>query len=107
MPTLPAGHPRRSHPPDLSHPPGALIRCYVVRCAVCEKKKLTLPGANNKDDEAEPTLRKGGWRETRKLTEDDSRHWVCPIHTKEGSYAVYKTDDYRIELGPGDVHGLE
>lgn len=86
--------------------PGALTRCYKAVCAVCERTDIV--DAHDKSHDAGPQLRDLGWKETTRLTEGDSRHWICPKHHEPGSYKVYrdKEADHRVELGPGDVGGL-
>lgn len=86
--------------------PGALTRCYRCECAVCGR--VDHVNAHDKNHDAEPVLRNNGWKETTRLTEDDSRHWICPQHHEPGSYKVYrdKENEHRVELGPDDVHGL-
>jgi len=55
-----------------------------------------------------PHLRRHGWKQTKQLTEDDTRHWICSTCREPGSYKVYRDKEIqREELGPGDVPGLE
>lgn len=86
--------------------PGALTRCYRAVCAVCKREEIV--DAHDKSSDAAPVLQDLGWRQTTRLTESNSRHWICPAHHEPGSYKVYrdKETDQRIELGPGDVRGL-
>jgi len=88
--------------------PGALTRCYKATCAVCKKTQTV--DAHDKNHDAEPQLRDLGWKETTRLTEDDSRHWICPKHHEPGSYKVFvDKENARQEVGPGkpaSVHGL-
>lgn len=45
--------------------------------------------------------------QTTRLTEDDSRHWICSKHHEPGSYKIWRDkENERIEVGPGDVPGL-
>jgi hypothetical protein len=99
--------PARPRPKLNSTPgPGALTRCYKATCAVCRRTQVV--DAHDKDQDAAPQLRDLGWKQTTRLTESDSRHWICAQHHEAGSYKVYrdKENEHRIELGPGDVRGL-
>jgi hypothetical protein len=86
--------------------PGALTRCYKATCAVCKRTEIV--DAHDKRNDAVPQLQDLGWKRTTKLTDSDSRHWICPAHHEPGSYKVYrdKENEHRVELGPGDVRGL-
>jgi hypothetical protein len=86
--------------------PGVLNRCYKATCAVCRRTQTV--DAHDKENDAAPELRDLGWKQTTRLTEDDSRHWICLQHHEPGSYKVYrdKEADQRTELGPGDMLGL-
>lgn len=86
--------------------PGAVTRCYKATCAICQRVEIV--DAHDKENDAHPVLRENGWKQTRKLTDDDRRHWICPKHHEPGSYKVYrdKEADRPVELGPGDVYGL-
>ena len=86
--------------------PGALTRCYKAMCAVCRRTQIV--DAHDKDHDAEPQLRELGWKETTRLTEGDTRHWICSQHHESGSYKVFrdKENRHRVEIGLGDVRGL-
>jgi len=85
---------------------GTLTRCYKAVCAVCKRTQIV--DAHDKNHDAEPQLRELGWKETTRLTDGDSRHWICPQHHEPGSYKVYRDveHEHRIELGPEDVQSL-
>jgi hypothetical protein len=85
--------------------PGALTRCYKATCAVCGRTEIV--DAHDKEQDAEPELRDLGWKETTRLTDGSSRHWICPVHHEPGSYKIWRDKEQdRTEIGPGDVHGL-
>lgn len=86
--------------------PGAVTRCYKATCAICRQTQIV--DAHDKETDAWPQLRDLGWRQTTRLTESDSKHWICPQHHESGSYKIYRNKEHeqRIELGPGDVRGL-
>jgi hypothetical protein len=85
--------------------PGELTRCYKATCGVCGRTQTV--DAHDRRNDAWPQLRDLGWKETTRLTEDDSRHWICPAHHEPGSYKVYhdKKNDRR-EVEPGEIRGL-
>jgi hypothetical protein len=85
--------------------PGAVSRCYKATCAVCGRTDIY--DGHDKQNDIWPQLRENGWKQTTRLTEDDRRHWICPTHHEPGSYKVFRDKEQdRIEIGPGDVHGL-
>ena len=86
--------------------PGAITRCYKAMCAVCGRTDIY--DGHDKERDVWPQLREHGWKQTTRLTEDDSRHWICAKHHEPGSYKVYRDKEIqRVELGSGDVPGLE
>lgn len=65
-------------------------------------------GGHGKERDVWPQLRDHGWKQTTRLTEGDTRHWICSTCHQVGSYKVYRDKEpRREELGPGDVPGLE
>ncbi|MCS3679363.1 hypothetical protein GGP72_003323 [Salinibacter ruber] len=86
--------------------PGAVTRCYKAMCAVCGRTDIY--DGHDKERDVWPQLREHGWKQTTRLTEGGSRHWICAKHHEPGSYKVYRDKEIqRVELGPGDVPGLE
>ena len=86
--------------------PGAVTRCYKAMCAVCGRTDIY--DGHDKERDVWPKLRQHGWKQTKQLTEGDTRHWICSKHHEPGSYKVYRDKETRREeLGPGDVPGLE
>jgi hypothetical protein len=85
--------------------PGAVTRCYKAMCAVCGRTDIY--DGHDKERDVWPQLREHGWKQTTRLTEGGSRHWICAKHHEPGSYKVYRDKEIqRVELGPGDVPGL-
>jgi len=79
---------------------GTLTRCYKAVCAVCKRTETV--DAHDKTRDAEPQLRELGWKQTTKLTEDESRHWICSKHHEPNSYKVFvDKENARQEIGPG------
>lgn len=73
-------------------------------------KRTETVDAHDKRKDAEPQLRELGWKETTRLTEGKSRHWVCPKHHEPNSYKIFvDKENARQEIGPGkaaSVRGL-
>ena len=85
--------------------PGSVTRCYKAMCAICAR--IDIYDGHDKERDIWPQLREHGWMQTTRLTEDDSRHWICSKHHEPGSYKIYRDkENERVELGPGDVSDL-
>lgn len=89
---------------------GDSTRCYKFCCAICGRtdvfeghhlESTSGTGAAN-------AARSMAWKQTTQLTHDDSRHWICAKHYKDGgSYYLYddaeKSWSERKRIRPGDL----